>query len=207
VTATPRDLPAGLDDAVSALRHGGVIAMPTDTLYALVGAAGDDAAVTRVFQIKARKLDNPLPLFVSDVAMAERISVFNQQAYRLARRFWPGALTIVLPRQQSFASLALSGGATIGMRIPDHPLARAVIETLAQPVTATSANRSGGKDPSSAREVESQIGAVIDYLLDGGDCPVGVASTIVDLTGAEPVILRQGAISREAIDAALVEEA
>ncbi len=193
--------------AVATLRSGGVIAMPTDTLYALVAPATAPEAVRRVFEIKGREPDKALPLFVAGVEMAEQVSVLNAMARRLIRRYWPGALTIVLPVRRPFDSLALAGSDTIAMRVPDNDIARAVIYGLEEPVTATSANLSGGVDPASAAEVERQIGAAIDYLLDGGDCPVGVPSTIVDCTGAEPVILRQGAVSREQIDAALAEEA
>ena len=187
------------------LRGGGVIAMPTDTLYALTAPASDAAAVRRVFAIKRRDLTNPLPLFVSDLAMAEHIGVFDERARRLARRFWPGQLTIVVKRQPGFDSVALGGGETVGLRVPDSDIARAVIGGLGQPVTATSANLSGGADPVSADEVRRQIGEQLDLILDAGPAPVGVASTIVDCSGESLNVIRQGAVSREDIDRALAD--
>lgn len=185
------------------LRDGGVIAMPTDTLYALTASASDAEAVRRVFAIKRRELTNPLPLFVSGLAMAERIGVFDARSRSLARRFWPGQLTIVVRTQPGFESEALGGGETVGLRVPDSDIARAVIDGLGQPVTATSANLSGGADPISAEEVRLQIGDQLDTILDAGPAPIGVASTIVDCSGDAIRVIRQGAVSREDIDSAL----
>ena len=187
------------------LRSGGVIAMPTDTLYALTAPASDDEAVERVFAIKRRDLSNPLPLFVADLAMAERIGVFDERARRLAARFWPGQLTVVVGTQPDFESVALAGGKTVGLRVPDNDIARAVIGRLGQPVTATSANLSGGADPVSADEVRRQIGEQLDLILDAGPAAIGVASTIVDCSGESLGIIRQGAVSREDIDKALAD--
>jgi L-threonylcarbamoyladenylate synthase len=189
--------------AVSVLRDGGVIAMPTDTLYALTVAADDASAVRRVFEIKRREQGRPLPLFVSGVEMAERIAVLNEAARRLAERFWPGQLTIVVPKRQDYESEALAGAQTVGLRLPDHAVARAVLQALDRPVTGTSANLSGGPDPVSADDVRGQLGSRIDLILDAGPCDRGVASTVVDCTGAEPVILRRGAITEDRINAAL----
>jgi L-threonylcarbamoyladenylate synthase len=197
---------AALDEvgqAVSVLQDGGVIAMPTDTLYALTAAADDASAVRRVFAIKGREQGRPLPLFVSGIEMAERIAVFNNAARILAERFWPGQLTIVVPKRQGYESEALAGAQTVGLRLPGHAVARAVLQSLDAPVTGTSANLSGGPDPISADEVRAQLGNAIDLVLDAGPCDHGVASTIVDCTGAEPVILRRGAIADDRIIAAL----
>jgi len=207
VSDTLAALKTDIETAIRILREGGVVCMPTDTLYALTAPATAPNAVVRVYKIKGRELDKPLPLFVSDAAMAGRISEVTPMARRLMDRFWPGALTVVVPRKQSFDSLALSGGDTIALRVPDNGIARRIIEAAGVPVTATSANLSGGANPSTAQEVERQIGDGIDYLLDGGECEVGLPSTIVDCTGERPVILREGAVSLEAIEAALAEEA
>ena len=199
-------VPAALDQvgrAVGVLRNGGVIAMSTDTLYALTAAADGASAVRRVFQIKGRQEGRPLPLFVGSLEMAARIGELNDTASRLASRFWPGQLTIVVPKRQDYESEALAGSLTVGLRLPDHEIARAVIEALDAPVTGTSANLSGGPDPVTAEEVRSQLGDLIDLILDGGPCEHGVGSTIVGCSGEEPVILRQGAISRDDIFAAL----
>lgn len=193
----------GLTEAITSLRNGGVISLPSDTLYALVAAAGDSRAVDRVFAIKGRDNTKALPLFVADAAMAERVAVLNDLARRLVASFWPGALTVVLPKQPGFDSAALSGGDTVALRVPDHDLLRRVIAELDAPLTATSANRSGGPDPATADEVKRQLGSDVDYVLDAGPCAVGVSSTIVDCCGVVPVILRQGAIGKDAIDRAL----
>ena len=159
---------------MTALQRGGVIAMPTDTLYALASDARDAEAVARVYAIKGREDGKPLPLFVADVAMAERYAVVSEMARSLAERFWPGALTLVLRKRDDFESAALAGGETVALRVPDHPMARAVIEALDGPVTATSANRSGGLDPVAAEDVRSQLGDEVDIVIDAGACPVGV---------------------------------
>jgi L-threonylcarbamoyladenylate synthase len=198
--------PVALDDveaAVGILQNGGVIAMPTDTLYALTAVASDAAAVGRVYAIKGREGGKALPLFVADLEMAEAAGVFNSSARRLARRFWPGQLTIVVGRRKDFQSDALAGLDTVALRQPESKIARSIIEGVGAPVTGTSANRSGGRDPVSPAEVRRQLGDEVDLLVDGGDCPVGVASAIVDCTSEPPRILREGAISAAAIDEAL----
>jgi L-threonylcarbamoyladenylate synthase len=192
-----------IEKAVSALKRGGLVALPTDTLYALAAAARDDDAVGRLLATKGRDDGKPLPLFVSDLAMAEAIAVVTPGAATLARRFWPGALTIVLNKRPGFDSLALAGGETVALRVPDQETARAVIAAAGSPITGTSANRSGGPDPVTAEEVGRQLGAEVDVVIDEGPCPVGVASTIVDLTGDDLRILRRGAINEAAIRAAL----
>jgi L-threonylcarbamoyladenylate synthase len=200
--------PVALDvaRAVSVLRGGGVIALPTDTLYALTVVARDAGAVERVYAIKGREDGKPLPLFVSGLEMAEGIASLNPTARSLAKRFWPGALTIVVKKKPDFNSEALAGGDTVALRVPAHDLARAVIEALDEPVTATSANRSGGPDPVSAEDVQRQLGDEVDLILDAGPCAVGVSSTIVDCTHLEPSILRLGAISEAAILRAALEQ-
>ena len=179
--------------------------MPSDTLYALTAAASDAAAVRRVFDIKGREGGRPLPLFVRDLEMAERFGVFDGRTRQLASKFWPGQLTLVVTKQPAFDSDALAGGETVGLRVPDNAIALAVIAGVGGPVTGTSANLSGGPDPVSAGEVRRQIGDSLDLILDAGPAPIGVASTIVDCTGEEPRILRAGAISADAIAAALSE--
>jgi L-threonylcarbamoyladenylate synthase len=199
-------VPAALDQigrAVGVLRSGGVISMPTDTLYALTAAADDAAAVRRVFEIKGRQEGRPLPLFVSGLEMARRIAEVNETAEQLASRFWPGQLTIVVPKRQTYESEALAESETVGVRVPDNEIARAVVEALDAPVTGTSANLSGGPDPVTADDVREQLGDRIDLILDAGACAHGVGSTIVDCSGEEPVILREGAISSDRVFAAL----
>jgi L-threonylcarbamoyladenylate synthase len=175
-------------------------------LYALCAAASDAKAVQRVFDVKGREGNRPLPLFVSDLAMAERIGVFDERSRRLTKRFWPGQLTVVVKKQPAFESDALVGGETVGLRVPDNVTALVVIAGVEDAVTGTSANLSGGPDPVSADEVRRQIGDRLDLILDAGSAKLGVASTIVDCTGPEPRILRRGAVSPEAIADALTEE-
>jgi L-threonylcarbamoyladenylate synthase len=135
--------------------------------------------------------------------MASRIAEVNDMAVRLASRFWPGQLTLVVPKQQKYDSEALAGSPTVGVRLPDNEIARAIVEALNAPVTGTSANLSGGPDPVTAEEVRNQLGDSIDLILDAGACAHGVGSTIVDCTGEAPIILREGAISSDRIFAAL----
>jgi L-threonylcarbamoyladenylate synthase len=177
--------------------------MPSDTLYALCAAARDAAAVRRVFEIKGREGERALPLFVGDLAMAEHIGEFNDEAHTLAKRFWPGQLTIVVKKLPDYASEALASDGTVALRVPDHEVALAVVRGLGEAVTATSANLSGGPDPISAEEVRRQIGDRLDVILDAGPAQSGLASTIVDCTSPEPRVLRHGAIGEAAIADAL----
>ena len=194
-----------VDRAVNVLRAGGVIAMPTDTLYALVADATDAKAVDKVYSIKVREAGKPLPLFVDDLQDATQIADFNQAGRQLAARFWPGALTIVLPKQPLFDSRALADGTTVGIRVPDQSSARAIIRKLGHPVTATSANISGGPDPISAGEVHRQLGAAIDFVVDAGAIPEGHSSTIVECDRDKVAILRHGGVSLEEIETALAD--
>jgi L-threonylcarbamoyladenylate synthase len=181
--------------AVQALRDSRVVVLPTDTLYALSAPAHDDAAVRRVYAIKGREEGKPLPLFVADLAAAERVAVFNAAARRLAGRFWPGALTLVLPRHDSFRSEALAGGDNVALRVPAQPFLLELLKVLDKPITATSANRSGGIDPETVAEVLRQLDGEVDLIVDAGPCPIGVSSTIVDCVSDPPRVLRHGAIS------------
>lgn len=191
--------------AVSHLKGGGVVVLPTDTLYALAALATDAGAVRRVYQIKGREDGKPLPLFVSSPEMAAQAGRMTPSATILARRFWPGALTLVVQRQPDFVSEALAGGETVALRMPQNDIIIEVVQAVAGPITATSANRSGGANPVTAKEVVSQLNDEMDIVVDTGPCPVGVASTIVDCTGDEPVILRHGAIDDATIFQALRE--
>jgi L-threonylcarbamoyladenylate synthase len=195
--------PVDVEAAVNVLKDGGVIAMPTDTLYALSANARNAEAVRRVYAVKTREQGKPLPLFVSGIAMAEGFGVLNDACRALMQSFWPGGLTVVIAKQPDFDSEALAGGSTVALRQPDNAVALAVLAGLAQPLTATSANRSGDADPVSADEVRRQLGDAVDLVIDTGPCAVGVSSTIVDCTGPEIRILRQGAIPAEEIEAAL----
>ena len=201
--STPTAVHADIERAVAILREGGVVAFPTDTLYALAADATNPAAVARVFDIKGREGAKPLPLFVADREAAERIGVLTTLARRLATNFWPGALTLVVRRQPNFQSDALAGGDTIALRAPDHPIALAILAGIGRPLTGTSANLSGGADPVDHMEVARQLGEMVDFVVAGGACKIGVSSTIVDCAGERPRILREGAVPHEAIESAL----
>jgi L-threonylcarbamoyladenylate synthase len=194
---------SGIANAVRKLKEGGVVAFPTDTLYALGADATNPNAIERVFGIKGREAGKPLPLFVSGGEMARRYARLTPDAEALARRYWPGALTLVLERRPGFESAALAGGDTMALRAPDHQVALALVEGLDRPVTGTSANLAGGPDPVTAHDVIEALGDRVDLVLDGGACPRGQPSTIVDCTSSPPRVLREGAISAAEIAAAL----
>jgi L-threonylcarbamoyladenylate synthase len=194
---------SGIANAVRKLKEGGVVAFPTDTLYALGADATNPNAIERVFGIKGREAGKPLPLFVSGGEMARRYARLTPDAEALARRYWPGALTLVLERRPGFESAALAGGETVALRAPDHQAALALVEGLDRPVTGTSANLAGGPDPVTAHDVIEALGDRVDLVLDGGACPRGQPSTIVDCTSSPPRVLREGAISAAEIAAAL----
>jgi L-threonylcarbamoyladenylate synthase len=197
------DAAAGIPIAVEKLKEGGVVAFPTDTLYALAADATNPAAVERIFDIKGREGGKPLPVFVSGVEMAARYASLTSEADALARRYWPGALTLVLRRLPDFESAALAGGETVALRAPDHPVALAILLGAGRPLTGTSANAAGGPDPVTAADVIDALGDRVDLVLDGGACPQGRPSTIVDCTQSPPRVLREGAISPAEIAAAL----
>ena len=183
------------------------MAYPTDTLYGLGAAAGDDRAVKRLFQAKNRPLDNLLPILVASVGAAQRVAQMEPSlALRLASHFWPGGLTLVLPRSPGFHSLALAGGDTVAVRVPNHRVPLALIRELGQPLTGTSANIAGGPPPLTAGEVADQLGERVDIIVDGGRCPGGIESTVIDLTGESPRLLREGAISRAELESVIGSE-
>jgi L-threonylcarbamoyladenylate synthase len=207
IIAAPSAADPSLTEAVDCLRRGGLVAYPTDTLYGLGAAAGDDGAVRRLFQAKNRPLDDPLPILVASVEAAQEIAQMEPSLpLRLASHFWPGGLTLVLPREPGFHSLALAGGDTVAVRVPNHPVPLGLIQELGQPLTGTSANVSGGRAPLTAADVAAQLGERIDIIIDGGQCPGGMESTVLDLTGESPRLLREGAISRAELESVIGSE-
>lgn len=186
--------------AASVLQRGGLVAFPTDTLYALGADASSLPAIERVFAAKDRRLTSPIPLLVADLAMAIRlVGTLPEAAVRLAERWWPGPLTLVVPAPHSICPLLTAGTGRIGLRAPDAAIAHALICQFGGPVTGTSANRSGGTDPLNAPEVLRQLGNRVDLILDGGPVTGGRSSTVVDVTVSPPVIIRQGPVRQEAI--------
>lgn len=179
------------------------MAFPTETVYGLGAIATNDRAVAAIFSAKRRPRFNPLIVHVADRAAATSLASWNDAAERLAARFWPGPLTIVLPRAPgSPLSLLVSAVLdTVALRVPAHPLAHALLTATVLPVAAPSANPAGEVSPTSADHVAQALGDRVDLLLDGGPCPIGLESTVVDLTGAAPRLLRPGGLVRSRIEA------
>jgi L-threonylcarbamoyladenylate synthase len=199
--AKPDD--AAIADAVRILAAGGLVAFPTETVYGLGADATGGRAVARLYEAKGRPAFNPLISHVADRAAAAAIARFDADAQRLAEKFWPGPLTLVLPKAPGcpVADLATAGLDTIAVRVPAHDVARKILAAFGRPVVAPSANRSGHVSPTDAGHVLADLGGRIDLIVDGGATPVGVESTIACL-GA-PVLLRPGGVPREAIERAL----
>jgi L-threonylcarbamoyladenylate synthase len=198
--------PSAVEQAVALLRAGRLVAFPTETVYGLGGDTTSDRAVARIFAAKGRPRFNPLIVHVPDLAAAAAIAVFDARARDIAGRFWPGPLTLVLPRhaESDVSLLACAGLDTIAVRIPAHPVAQELLRAVGVPVAAPSANRSGKVSPTEAAHVRD-LGRRVAMVLDGGRCPIGVESTILDLTGATPALLRAGGVTLEALSAALGE--
>ena len=194
---------ASVQEAVRVLREGGLVCFPTDTVYGVGAAAGDNAAVRRLFAAKGRSLRKPVPLLLAEAADAARVGEVTPLAETLAARFWPGALTIVMRKAPSYRSLALAGRETAALRVPDHRLVRSIVRALGEPITGTSANRAGAPAPVSAAEAADQMGEMVELIIDDGRCPARLESTIIDITRDEPEILRVGAVTAEELEAAL----
>lgn len=192
------DIRSQVERGISILGEGGVVAFPTDTVYGLGASIGIQGAVERVYEVKERPLSMALPLLLADTSqiagVAERVSPL---AWLLIDNLLPGALTLVLPKSGSVPDIVTAGGKTVAVRIPAHPVPVALILGVGTPIVGTSANVSGGPSPLTADEVRSQFGDKVDFIIDGGSCYGGRESTIVDVTGETPVVLREGAISVE----------
>jgi L-threonylcarbamoyladenylate synthase len=193
--------PEALTRAAALLRAGRLVAFPTETVYGLGGDATNDHAVAGIFAAKARPRFNPLIVHVPDLAEAEILAVFNEPARRAAARFWPGPLSLVLPRQPAakLSLLASAGLDTVAVRVPAHPVAHALLRAAGCPVAAPSANRSGRVSPTEAAHVAEDFGDNVALILDDGPTAVGLESTVLDLTGDTPALLRPGAITLEAL--------
>ncbi len=185
-----------IDRAVDLLRAGSLVAFPTETVYGLGADARQATAIARVFAVKGRPITNPLIVHVADQSIARRFArIWPETASLLARAFWPGPLTLVLPKADTIVPGATAGQPTVGLRVPDHPLALRLLSAFDGPVAAPSANRSNRISPTTAEHVRHELGDSVDLILDGGPCRVGIESTVLDLTGAVPSILRPGQIS------------
>jgi L-threonylcarbamoyladenylate synthase len=189
---------ADIARAVSVLRRGGVVALPTETVYGLAADASNPDAVARVFAIKGRPADHPLIVHLGSAAhMADWASTVPDTAWRLADAFWPGPLTLVLARAPWVSGGVTGGLDTVALRVPSHPLALAALQAFGGGLAAPSANRYGRVSPTTAAHVREELGDAVDLVLDGGPCDVGLESTIVDVTTDPPSVLRPGAITEE----------
>ena len=193
-----------IQEAADILRAGGLVAVPTETVYGLAADATQERAVRANYDAKGRPETKPLNVLVDGMPMVEAVCRdIPGDAYKLAEAFWPGPLTMILWGNGSLPPIVPAGGETQGVRCPDHPYTLAVIRALGRPLACPSANLSGQPSPKSADEVLAQLGGRIDAVLDGGPCSVGVESTILDLTVTPYRILRQGGLSREDIERVL----
>ena len=204
MTETLSPTPDGIAQAARLLQEGTLVAFPTETVYGLGGDARSDLAVARIFEAKGRPRFNPLIVHVEDLAAAEAIAVFNAGALALAQAFWPGPLTLVLPLREGagLSALVTAGLASVAIRVPAHPVARALLAAFGGPLAAPSANPSGRVSPTRAAHVLEGLSGRIASVLDGGACAVGVESTIVTLEPV-PTLLRPGGLPVEALEAAL----
>ncbi len=205
-TAAPA-LPANeIAAAAAILRAGGIGIFPTDTVYGVGAHAFIESAVRRIYAIKDRPADKPLQLLLARVGDIESVAEVTPAARALAARFLPGGLTLVLRRRPIVPDVVTAGGDTVAVRVPDSPLLQRLIEEVGAPLAATSANRSGEPPPVEASDARAQLGGLVDFVVDGGRCPAAQESTIVDLSGPEPRLLRPGAVPAEEIEAVLGHE-
>ena len=198
----PRPLP--IREAVAILRRGGLVAFPTETVYGLGADASNPAAVARIYEVKGRPAGHPVIVHIGDVGQLARWArEIPEAATKLAARFWPGPLTLVLRRAPGVGSHPTGGQDTIGLRIPGHPVALQLLREFSGGIAAPSANRFGRISPTTAEHVRSDLGSEVDLVLDGGACEIGIESTIVDLSRGRPVLLRPGRIDARDIAATL----
>ncbi len=198
--------PHCVEEAVALLRQGMLVCYPTDTVYGLGARAGSDEAVRRLYAVKGRPPDKPLPLLLSDPEEASWIAEVSPLARSLMSRFWPGALTIVMAKAPGFRSRALAGRDTIALRVPDHALVREIVRQLGEPVTGTSANRASAPPPVSAAEAAFGLGDAVELVIDGERSASRVESTVVDVSQGVARLLREGAVRWEEIEAAAGQE-
>jgi L-threonylcarbamoyladenylate synthase len=199
-THTPELFRAAVRRAAELLRAGDAVALPTETVYGLAANALDARAVERIFQIKSRPAHNPIIVHVASIDMAKRcVADWPALAGRLAKAFWPGPLTLVLPRAKEIPGVITAGGATVGVRWPSHPFIQAVIRECGFPLAAPSANPANRVSPTNAEHVRKSLGEKIRLIVDGGQAQVGIESTVLDISSAPPRLLRPGMIHEQAL--------
>lgn len=191
-----------IDQAATLLKDGRLVAFPTETVYGLGADATNDSAVAKIFAAKDRPRFNPLIVHVPDTTAAKKLVAFDARAETLATRFWPGALSLVLPRRSDcpVSLLAGAGLETLAVRAPDHPVGQAVLAAAGGPIAAPSANRSGAVSPTTAQHVAESLGNRVDLIIDGGPCRVGIESTVLDLSSPRPRLLRPGGVAVEELE-------
>ncbi|MBC8243776.1 MAG: threonylcarbamoyl-AMP synthase [Verrucomicrobia bacterium] len=200
----PADAPGALGQAAGLLAQGHLVALPTETVYGLAADARSPDAVARIFEAKGRPADNPLIVHVDSVGMArDCVAAWPSAAEKIAEQFWPGPLSLVLPKAVTVPDIVTAGGATVAVRCPAHPVMRGVLAKCGFPLAAPSANRSNRLSPTRAEHVVDQLGGRIPLVLDGGACDLGIESTVLDLTGDTPTLLRPGMISLGQLQAVL----
>lgn len=193
--------PEAMKKAVQLLKAGGLVAFPTDTVYGLGAYAFFAQGVERIYHVKGRPLNKAIPLLLGQVDSLPQVAHdISREARLLTERFWPGPLTVVLYRKPIVPDIVSGGGPTVALRVPDHPFTLRLIEAVGAPLATTSANLTGHPDPQTAQEVADYLEGRIDLIVDGGRCPGGIPSTVVDLTRTPPVVVRPGAISREQLE-------
>ncbi len=198
--SNPPTIEQQIELAIEILNSGGIVAFPTDTVYGLGANPSNEQAVERIYRAKKRARSLPLPLLLADKSdLAKVATVVPEVAWRLAEHLLPGGLTLVLRKSPWVPSAVTAGGDTIAVRIPDHPIPIALIQGLGTPLAGTSANISGKPSPVTADEVHEQLGGEVDLIIDGGECPGGIESTVIDVSSEVPTIIREGAVSREEI--------
>lgn len=197
------DLDRRIRAAAAVLRRGGIVVYPTETLYALGARADDAAALERLARAKLRPEGKPLPLLAADLEQVLRVARLDGVAARVAERFWPGPLTLVLPAAPDLDAAVTAGSGTVGIRIPGSAVARALAACAGFPLVSTSANPAGGPPPSRVADLDSRLLAQVDHVLDGGPTPGGLASTVVRIEGSIVHVLRDGAIPAAAVREAL----
>ena len=201
-TDTPQLFEQAVESAVKMLLAGEVVVLPTETVYGLGANALDEKAVASIFEIKGRPAHNPIIVHVASLEMARGcVASWPDLAEKLARAFWPGPLTLVLPRAERIPSIVTAGGATVGIRWPSHPLAQAIIRECGFPLAMPSANLSNQLSPTNADHAAKSLGNRVPVIIDGGQCQVGIESTVLDLTVSPPRVLRPGIIHDEALTA------
>lgn len=196
-----------LKAAGKVLKAGGIVAFPTDTVYGLGAVFDDEQAVKKIFAAKGREEKKPLSILVSDQEQVTLLSDLEngemaKKAKRLMEKYWPGALTLIFRKKPGIPDVVTAGGETVGIRMPDLELTRELIRAAGKPLAAPSANTSGKRSAVSAQEVLEDLDGKIDMVIDGGTCQIGVASTVVDMTGKTPKILREGVITAKMIEQA-----